>query len=191
MRVEENQVVVADVVLPSPDIGVSQRLDENRRLSSESVAERGEWRADRATNQRAIIDAPSPSHPFEQVVLMSGAQLGKSSMLENFIGFTIIDLDSGPILLVQPRDAEAEAFSKDRLAPMIRDCPGLRGMIAESRSRGSHNTVLHKKLTGGSIAASPFPRRTRRQASPCAVLVTACRTRWTATRPAWAVRAIP
>ena len=42
MRVEEIQVVVADVVLPSPDIAVSQRLDENRRLSSESVAERAE-----------------------------------------------------------------------------------------------------------------------------------------------------
>ena len=115
---------------------------------------------------------------------MSGAQLGKSSMLENFIGFIIIDLDSGPILLVHPRDAEAEAFSRDRLAPMIRDCPGLRGMIAESRSRDSHNTVLHKKLTGGRIAALPFPRRTRRQASPCAVFDTAWWTRWIATRPA-------
>ena len=74
-------------------------------------------------------------------------------MLENFIGF-IIDLDPGPILLVQPREADAEAFSKDRLAPMIRDCPSLRGKIAEARSRDSNNTVLHKKFTGGSITLS-------------------------------------
>ena len=153
MRVEEIQPLVADVVLPPPDITVSQWADENRRLSSESAAERGDWRTDRAPYQRAIMDALSPAHPCEQVVLMSGAQLGKSSMLENFIGF-IIDLDPGPILLVQPREADAEAFSKDRLAPMIRDCPGLRGKIADARSRDSNNTVLHKKFTGGSVTLS-------------------------------------
>ena len=36
MRVDEIQVLVADVVLPPPDITVSQGADENRRLSSES-----------------------------------------------------------------------------------------------------------------------------------------------------------
>ena len=72
MRVEEIQPLVADVVLPPPDITVSQWADEDRRLSSESVAERGEWRTDQAPDQRAIMDALSASHPCEQVVLMSG-----------------------------------------------------------------------------------------------------------------------
>ncbi len=153
MRVEEIQMLVADVVLPPPDIPVSQWADENRRLSSESAAERGEWRTDRAPYQRAIMDALSPNHPCEQVVLMSGAQLGKTSILENFIGY-IIDLDPGPVLLVQPREADCEAFSKDRLAPMLRDCTSLHGKIADARSRDSNNTILHKKFTGGSITMS-------------------------------------
>ena len=89
MRVEEIQLLVADVVLPPPDTTVSQWADENRRLSSESAAERGEWRTDRAPYQRAIMDALSPANPCEQVVLMSGAQLGKTSILENFIGYII------------------------------------------------------------------------------------------------------
>ena len=126
MLVEEIQMLVADVVLPPPDITVSQWADDNRRLSSESAAERGEWRTDRAPYQRAIMDALSPNHPCEQVVLMSGAQLGKTSILENFIGY-IIDLDPGPLLLVQPREADCEAFSEDRLAPMLRDCGTLTG----------------------------------------------------------------
>src|SRR3990170_4517575 len=113
MRVEEIQILVAGVLRPPPDLNVSQWADQNRRLSSESAAERGEWRTDRAPYQRAIMDALSPSHPCEQVVLMSGAQLGKTSILENFIGY-IIDLDPGPILLVQPREADTEAFSVDR-----------------------------------------------------------------------------
>jgi phage terminase large subunit GpA-like protein len=153
MLVEEIQMLVADVVLPPPDITVSQWADDNRRLSSESAAERGEWRTDRAPYQRAIMDALSPSHPCEQVVLMSGAQLGKTSILENFIGY-IIDLDPGPVLLVQPREADCEAFSKDRLAPMLRDCATLRGKVADARSRDSNNTILHKKFTGGSITMS-------------------------------------
>ena len=75
MRVEEIQILVADVLRPPPDLNVSQWADQNRRLSSESAAERGEWRTDRAPYQRAIMDALSPSHPCEQIVLMSGAQL--------------------------------------------------------------------------------------------------------------------
>ncbi|MBM3792532.1 MAG: hypothetical protein FJW31_00385 [Acidobacteria bacterium] len=153
MLVEEIQMLVADVVLPPPDITVSQWADENRRLSSESAAERGEWRTDRAPYQRAIMDALSPSHLGDQVVLMSGAQLGKTSILENVIGY-IIDLDPGQVLLVQPREADCEAFSKDRLAPMLRDCATLRGKIADARSRDSNNTILHKKFTGGSITMS-------------------------------------
>jgi phage terminase large subunit GpA-like protein len=99
------------------------------------------------------MDALSPSHPCEQVVLMSGAQLGKTSILENFIGY-IIDLDPGPVLLVQPREADCKAFSKDRLAPMLRDCGTLRGKVADVRSRDSNNTILHKRFTGGSITMS-------------------------------------
>jgi phage terminase large subunit GpA-like protein len=153
MRIEDVQESAAAVLLPPPDLSVSQWSDANRRLSSESAAERGEWRTDRAPYQRAVMDALSPSHPCEQIVLMSGAQLGKTSILENFIGY-IVDLDAGPILLVEPREADAESFSKDRLAPMLRDTPCLRGKVADSRSRDSNNTVLHKKFTGGSITLS-------------------------------------
>ena len=132
-------MLVADVVLPPPDTTVSQWADENRRLSSESAAERGEWRTDRAPHQRAIMDALNPSHPCEQVVLMSGAQLGKTSILENFIGY-IIDLDPGPLLLVQPREADCEAFSKDRLAPMLRP--------AQEAHRREHHHV-GRQFAGG------------------------------------------
>jgi phage terminase large subunit GpA-like protein len=73
-----------------------------------------------------------------------------SSLLENFLGY-IIELDPGPVLLVEPREVDAEAFSKDRLAPMLRDTPCLRGKVADARSRDSNNTILHKKFLGGSI----------------------------------------
>lgn len=150
MRVEEIQVLAAEVLAPPPDLTVSEWADQNRRLSSESAAEKGEWRTDRAPYQRAVMDAMGPSSPHETVVMMWAAQSGKSSLLENFLGY-IIELDPGPVLLVEPREVDAEAFSKDRLAPMLRDTPCLRGKVADARSRDSNNTILHKKFLGGSI----------------------------------------
>jgi phage terminase large subunit GpA-like protein len=150
MRVDEIQILAADVLLPPPDLTVSQWADQNRRLSSESAAEKGEWRTDRAPYQRAVMDAMGPASPYETVVMMWAAQSGKSSMLENFLGY-VVELDLGPVLLVEPREVDAEAFSKDRLAPMLRDTPCLRGKVADARSRDSNNTILHKKFLGGSI----------------------------------------
>jgi phage terminase large subunit GpA-like protein len=47
-----------------------------------------------------------------------------------------------------------QAWSKDRLAPMLRDTPALRGKVAEARSRDGENTVLHKKFAGGHITVA-------------------------------------
>jgi hypothetical protein len=44
--------------------------------------------------------------------------------------------DGAPILLLQPTLEIAEAFSKDRLAPMVRDSP-LRGLVKDAKSRDS------------------------------------------------------
>ena len=55
---------------------------------------------------------------------MSAAQVGKSECLLNTIGRTI-DRDPAPILFIMPTTEMAQAMSKDRIAPMIRDTPAL------------------------------------------------------------------
>jgi phage terminase large subunit GpA-like protein len=45
----------------------------------------------------------------------------------------------------------AEAWSKDRLAPMLRDSPCFAGKINDPRTRDSGNTVRHKVFPGGHI----------------------------------------
>ncbi len=136
---------------PPPKLTVSEWADANRRLSSEASAEAGDWRTDRAPYQRAILDALTPASPYERVVFMSSSQVGKTECLNSFVGY-VIDRDPGPILVVLPRVEDAEAWSKDRLAPMIRDTPCLKGRVADVRSRDSDNRVLHKKFGGGSIS---------------------------------------
>ena len=81
---------------------------------------------------------------------MKSAQVGWTEILNNVIGFHV-DQDPSPILLVQPTLDLAEAWSKDRLAPMIRDTACLTAKIADPKARDSGNTLLHKKFTGGHL----------------------------------------
>lgn len=87
----------------------------------------------------------------ETVVIMSSAQVGKTEILNNAIGFHI-HLDPAPILLVQPTIEMAETWSKDRFAPMLRDTPVLRGLVKDPRSRDSGNTLRQKQFPRGHIA---------------------------------------
>lgn len=139
----------ATVWTPPPDLTVSEWADSFRMLSSESSAEPGRWRTDRAPYQRGIMDAASDP-TVREVVVMSSAQVGKTEFLLNIVGF-YIHQDPSPIMLLQPTLDMAEAFSKDRLAPMVRDTPALQGKIADARARDSGNTLLHKKFPGGQI----------------------------------------
>lgn len=84
------------------------------------------------------------------VVFQASSQVGKTEILLNIIAFFICQ-DPAPMLLVQPTLDMAEAFSKDRLAPMLRDTPALAGLVADPRSRDSGNTLLHKKFPGGHL----------------------------------------
>lgn len=87
---------------------------------------------------------------IREIWVMKSAQVGWTEILNNVIGF-YVDQDPAPILLVQPTLEMAEAWSKDRLAPMIRDSPCLHLKIADAKARDSGNTLLHKRFTGGHL----------------------------------------
>ncbi|TXH50759.1 MAG: phage terminase large subunit family protein [Desulfurellales bacterium] len=55
------------------------------------------------------------------------------------------------MLIVEPRAADAEALSKERVTPMIRDTLILRDKFYEAKSRDSANTTLQKKFRGGHV----------------------------------------
>lgn len=83
-------------------------------------------------------------------VYMTSAQVGKTEILNNAIGY-YIDQEPAPILLLQPTLQMASAWSKDRFAPMLRDTPELTGLVKEPRAKNSSNTMLHKGFPGGHI----------------------------------------
>lgn len=89
----------------------------------------------------------------ETVVVMSSAQVGKTEITLNLVGFHVHQ-DAAPILVLQPTIEMGEAWSKDRLAPMLRDSPALRGKVADAKSRDSGNTLRHKTFPGGHITVA-------------------------------------
>jgi phage terminase large subunit GpA-like protein len=86
----------------------------------------------------------------ERVVVMAAAQTGKTEVLLNVIGFHV-DRDPAPMLLIQPTVEIAQAFSKDRVVPMVRDTPCLNGKVADEKSRNSESTILSKRFVGGHL----------------------------------------
>ena len=139
------------ILKPPPKFTVSSWADSNRKLDSQSSSEAGQWYTSRAEYQRGIMDACSDPK-VKEIVVMAGAQLGKSEALLNIIGFHI-DHDPCPILMLQPTESMAQAFSKDRIANgLLRATPCLQDKVKDPRARDSNNTTLHKVFPGGSLS---------------------------------------
>jgi phage terminase large subunit GpA-like protein len=140
------------ILAPPPDLTVSEWADAERRLSAESSAEPGRWRCDRNPAQTGVMDAMTEPG-VGRVVGMMSAQVGKTEGILNMLGY-VIHLDPSPMMVVQPTLDMAEAFSKDRLAPMLRDTPALKEKVRDPRARDSGNTLLQKKFPGGHVTMS-------------------------------------
>lgn len=152
-------------VAPPPELTVSQWADQYRYLSTESAADAGKWMT--LPYQREPLD--SISNPvIYRVVIRAATQMLKTVTIENGIGY-FAHMDPGPILVLQPRDADAKAFSKERIAPMIRDTVVLRERFSDLKSRSSSNTIEEKMFPGGMLAitSAGSPGNLARRAIRC------------------------
>lgn len=148
MTVSSTLYEVRRLFAPPPRLKVSEWADRYRFLSPESSAEPGMWRTSRAPYLKGVHD--SFNEPAtETIVLMASSQVGKSELLSNTVGYYATQ-DPSPMLFIQPTLEMAESFSKDRLAPMIRDSPALFEVMGD-RPRGDNN-LLHKIFPGGHVS---------------------------------------
>jgi phage terminase large subunit GpA-like protein len=139
------------VIRPPPILLVSEWAAEDRFLSPEASAEPGKWRNERAPHLVAPMDALSSQDPCRRVVCKFSSQTGKTEVTLNFLGY-IITHDPGPVLVIQPNvKPMGEAYSKDRVAPLIRDCPAIRAQVVEGKGKNSANTISHKTFPGGHL----------------------------------------
>ena len=133
---------------PQTQLKISEWADEYRYLSPESSAVSGKYRTDYAPYQKEIMDVFNDPN-IERVVWQKSAQVGATEILNNVIGY-YIHMQPSPILVMQPTLQMAQAYSKEKLANMLRDTPVLRAKINEPKSKDSSNTVLSSQLRAGS-----------------------------------------
>ena len=151
-----NEILVESIAVaaPPPLITVSEWAERFRYLSPEASAEPGRWRNERAPHLVKPMDALSPHDPCQEVVCKFSSQTGKTEIMLNFIGY-IMDVDPGPTLAIQPNTKPmGEAFSKDRIAPMLRDTPVLAEKFGTQRGKSRNSgesTIMHKAFTGGHL----------------------------------------
>jgi len=135
---------------PPENINVHEWADKYRRLPAESSAEPGKWRTERTPYLKDIMTAISDPK-VRKVVMMTSAQIGKSELLLNSIGY-FSDIDPCPMLMVQPTVDAGTQFSKSRIEPMIRDTPVLSKIFGGGKKRDSKNTIMQKFFPGGYLA---------------------------------------
>lgn len=135
---------------PDADLTVSAWADRHRVLAPRASAEPGPWRTDRTPYLRAIMDALGAQSPATRVVVMAGAQVGKTEAGLNWLGYVMAHAP-GPALAVQPTTDTARRLSRQRLDPMIDSSPTLRALVRDRSTKFSGNTQLAKEFPGGLV----------------------------------------
>ena len=132
------------------NITVSEWADRYRVLSKENAAEAGAWKTSRTPYLKDIMDSFTDDR-VERIYVVASSQVGKTEMENNIIAY-IIDQDPGTIVFAHPKIDQARNFAKRRIDPMLRDCPVLRGKVAErKKADGGSNTVQLKTFPGGAL----------------------------------------
>ena len=130
---------------PPPRMSLSEWADEHFYLSPESAAEPGRWHT--LPYQRGILDAITDPSVW-RVSVMKAARVGYTKCIGAAIGY-YLHQDPCPIMVVQPTVEDAEGFSKEEIAPMLRDCDALAALVKEPTAKISAQTILHKTFRGG------------------------------------------
>ena len=146
--------------LPPKKLTLSAWADQYAYLSVESSAEGGRWRT--LPYQKGIMDAVTDPD-IEQITVMKSARVGYSKILNHIIAYHIHN-DPCPIMIVQPTIEDATGYSKEEVAPFLRDTPCLQGLVSDAKAKDGQNTLLQKIFPGGNLTlvGANSPRGFRR-----------------------------
>ena len=137
------------LMTPPQRVVLSEWADSNIFLGLSSP-EPGAWRTSRAPYQKEILDVCG-AYDTSKVVLMTSAQVGKTSVLLNVAAYHMAH-DPCPIMVVQPDKSMADSFSVNKLEPILTESPSLKKLVASKRKRDGGNRKLEKVFPGGFIA---------------------------------------
>ncbi|MFT8890840.1 MAG: phage terminase large subunit family protein [Acetobacter papayae] len=114
-------------------------------MSKETSAQTGRFEA--YAYQPGVMDAVTDP-AVEKISVMKSARVGYTKIIDHAIGY-YLERDPSPVLVVQPRESDAEDYSKDEIAPMLRDTPVLAAIAPDAKAKSGENTLLSKTMRNG------------------------------------------
>jgi len=148
-----------------PKLSVTQWAEKYRIISAGN-AEPGRYRADRAPYQQEPMNcAANPD--IERITLQWGAQLGKTEIINNIIGYGI-HWDARSQMMMHPTQGDLATWLETKLNPLLTDTPQIAGLVASPRSRDGVNNSRMKSYPGGYLmfAWSGSPNTMRGRSAP-------------------------
>lgn len=142
---------------PPPRLSLSAWADRFFVLSAETAAEPGRWRS--LPYQVEILNSITDPG-ITQVTVKKSARVGYSLCMSAAIAYYMAQ-DPSSILVVQPTVDDAKNFSKETIAPMLRDVPVLTRLVfrdVEEKGIGGRgkkdasSTLQHKAFPGGVLS---------------------------------------
>jgi len=142
--------VLSRAVRPRPVTTVAAWADRYRILTSKGSGEPGKWRTDRTPYLRAILDDLSATSPAQRIVLMFAAQLGKTEVGLNWIGY-VMEHAPAPMLVVLPTLEVRKRWVRQRLDPLLAETPAIRAIFDGRAKRDAGNAEDLKDFPGGML----------------------------------------
>ena len=139
---------------PPRDLTVAQWAEAERIVSSATSLQPGPWRNARAPYLVEVMNAFTDPR-VRKVVMMTSARVGKTSVLENVLGYLMAN-DPTPVGVYFPGDDDAEDFSNSNLQPMIDETPDLRRRFIRAIGNKGGSTTTQKLFPGGRIDLLSF-----------------------------------
>jgi phage terminase large subunit GpA-like protein len=129
---------------------VSEWAETYRFLSPERSHRHGKYSVELTPYLREPMDCASDPE-VRRLTFIKSVQIAGTTLAENIVGYYMHG-DPSPVLYVCETEDKASAWSKESLAPMIRDTPVLARLVKDVRTRDSGNTIKSKKFPGGHLA---------------------------------------
>jgi phage terminase large subunit GpA-like protein len=121
-----------EALRPPEEITVSEWAEKYRVLDTKSSARPGPWRNSTTPYLKGIMDELN-NYETEEIIFVKPTQVGGTEAIFNMLGY-IIEEDPSPAMIVYPTDELAKSISKNRIMPMIQNCPTLNKRYHENDS---------------------------------------------------------
>lgn len=142
--------VLSRATRPRPLTTVSAWSDKYRVLTSKGSGEPGQWRTERVPFAREPMDCLSASSPVQRIVLMFAAQMTKTEIGLNWIGY-VMQHAPAPMLVVLPTLEVRKRWVRQRLDPLLNETPVIRALFDARRARDAGNAEDLKDFPGGML----------------------------------------